>query len=125
MLDFVLRCRRTEDMVANVRLSYWRIWALCFLQTTAWSMFCPVRSPFDQLVYVTDRANQSFTGLTRPQCGMECAFFATLNAVSATCRSYSYNSISGNCSIFNYEPKTYSIATSEEMITYQVSIQIF
>lgn len=112
-------------MAANIRSIYWSLCTLCILHTTAWPTFCSVRSSFDQMVYVTDKANKSITGLTRTQCSVECAFFAVRNAVGTTCRCFSYDSVSMNCSIFNYEPKTYVIATSNETITYQVSNYTF
>ena len=39
---------------------------------SAWQIYCPVRSPTDQLVFITDRPSSSLTGLTKTQCTMQC-----------------------------------------------------
>jgi len=88
--------------------------------TAVQSTFVPVRTPFDDVLYFTDKANQSLIGIALSKCAAECMSVAALNAVNANCRCFNYNKKSSNCSIFNYEPSQYVISDTDDTIAYQV-----
>jgi PAN domain len=84
------------------------------------TVICPVRSPFDETVYVTDVANKSFVGFSLTKCTTECVFFASFDVVKAVCYNFNYNSTSTKCSLFSYEPTNYVIDIRASTKTYQV-----
>ena len=77
------------------------------------STFCPVTSPNDEVVYVTDTPTKLMIGATKTGCAIDC--------LSSNCRCINYNVTSLNCSVFNFEPKSYAVDKSNKTIAYQVN----
>ena len=86
--------------------------AALFIVVAAPSKFCPVTSPIDELVYVTDNPSMLVVGATRTQCALECQLsdaVSELRADQTGCRCFNYNSTSANCSLFMFEPTSYGV----------------
>jgi hypothetical protein len=77
------------------------------------STFCPVTSPNDEVVYVTDTPTQLMIGTTKTGCAIDC--------LSSNCRCINYNVTSLNCSVYNFEPKSYGVDKSNNTVAYQVN----
>jgi len=86
------------------------------------SNFCPIRSPLNDAIYITDAANRTVLGVTLTKCSMECMLYAALNAGNMKCRCFNYNTTSMNCSLFNYEPTNYRVDQSRNMVANQVGL---
>ena len=80
------------------------------------STFCPVTSPNDEIVYVTDTPSKLSIGLTRTGCAMEC------HANYRNCRCFNYNVTSLNCTLFNFEPTSYGVDKLNNTIAYEVNV---
>ena len=104
-------------MKSNIMLT---VYTLIICQSTAQRAFCPVRSPSNQVIYFTDKPSWSATSLLKTQCTMECSFCSS-KQTCGDCRAFNYNSTSQNCSIFNFEPKSYDIDPNGSAVGYRVS----
>lgn len=92
---------------------------------TSLTAFCPVVSPFDENIFITDQSNQSLADQTKTQCALKCRLITSQNSAGDACRYFNYNSTSMNCSLFNYEPTKYAVDSSGYTITYQVNTYIY
>ena len=99
------------------RAAIWLLWsALCTSAIIGSPTFCPLTSPDDDMVYITDNPSKLVLGVTKTQCGLECAM------IYANCRCFNYNETSMNCSLFDIEPTGYSVDSFMNTIAYEVSI---
>ena len=95
-------------------------WSTVVLIPTLWfsvgkATFCPVTSPNDEFVYVTDTPSKLIIGLTKTGCAIECY------AKYRDCRCFNYNVTSLNCSMFNFEPSSYGVDKSNNTRVYEVT----
>ena len=105
-------------MFTMYRNSFWSLCVVLLLVATGWSTFCPVTSPHDEVVYVTNNPSRLVVGVTKTQCAVECSFSAALSG--SNCRCFNYNLTSMNCSLFNVEPTSYAVDQSQNTVAYQV-----
>jgi len=102
--------------------------AFSFIVISTQSTFCPVTSPTEQLVYVTDAPSKVVIVATLPQCGLECQesdAASRRNAGQPGCRCFNYNSTSENCSLFTFEPTNFGVDRQWNTVAYQVRINNF
>jgi hypothetical protein len=112
--------RSTSNLIKTQLIS----WLTLILIQTLWfsvakSRFCPVTSPNDELVYVTDTPSKLIIGLTKTGCAIECY------AKYRDCRCFNFNVTSLNCSLFNFEPTSYGVDKSNNTRAYEVEIGSF
>ena len=111
--------RSTSMLIKSLLVS----WTILVLISTLWlsvanSTFCPVTSPNDETVYVTDTPSKLIIGLTKTGCAIECY------AKYRNCRCFNFNVTSLNCSLFNLEPTSYGVDKSNNTKAYEV-IELF
>ena len=82
--------------------------------------FCPVRSPFDQLVYVTDPPSKVEVSVTLTKCALGCRM-----TDAGECRFFNFNETSSECSLFYFDPTNWNIDPTQKTTTYQVRMRIF
>ena len=92
-----------------------RLVLLAVHSISGWSMFCPLTSPTDGVVYVTNSPASFLVTSTLSACGLEC-----FKRDRSACQYFNYNDATQLCGIFNAEPNDTSVATESTAKTYQV-----
>jgi hypothetical protein len=107
----------TERLISSALLPGGGCWLLlttvirfAFTRTT----FCPVVSPSDELIYITDEPSAVFSSIKKTGCADKCMQY------NGVCRCFNYNETSSHCSIFNFEPTNYAV--DPFTTAYQVSM---
>jgi len=68
----LLLCRLLSSTMSVIcHALCWSLLAIAVVFSSELSIFCPVTSPMNETVFITDAANQSTIVLTRTQCTME------------------------------------------------------
>jgi len=114
----------SRGKIVSLQMIHDLLWLLsvifCVPLLSQGSNFCPIRSPLNDTIYITDTTNRTVLAVTLTKCSMECMFYAALNAGYIKCRCFNYNTTSMNCSLFNYVPSHYGVDHSQNMVANQV-----